>query len=65
MWKYASELVPGLEYLNEPCDGRSVGDKEVQRFKLTDQEYEACLTRINVQLNTHPALRKKLSLIHI
>ena len=36
MWKYASEMVPDLESLNE-VDGRG-------QYKLNDELYERCLT---------------------
>ena len=50
MWHYASEMVRGqggaeLEYLNE---------KDAEgRYKLTDQMYEACLKRMQQNLEAH------------
>ena len=45
MWAYASEEVPGLEYLNE-VDARG-------QFVLTDEVYERCLKRLQEDVDKH------------
>ena len=52
MWQYASEMVAGLEYLNERNDA--------DEFKVNDEQYERCLKKVReyVENNTGREARK-------
>ena len=52
MWQYASDMVAGLEYLNE-CN-------DADQFKLNDEQYERCLKKVQeyVEKNKGSQARK-------
>ena len=51
MWHYASEMVPGLEYLNDLVEGQEGVEAGTRVFKLSNAQYEQCLAKMNLQLS--------------
>ena len=59
MWRYASELRPDLESLNETDDERPRDERGEKVFKLKNDEYERCLKKINKNLKLHNQKREQ------